>query len=247
MQLIVVTALLASSAPALCAQPAAAAAGPSIGDLPRRIVKDLRRVATRRPLESLVAGGALALASRPGDPHVVASVSGNRPLEEALDGGAWAGNGFVQVGGAAAAYGVGEWLHRPALASTGADLIEAQAVSGLMTQVVKIAVNRQRPDGGHYSFPSGHSSASFATATILARRLGWRYGCLAYAGAVYIATSRIADRRHYLSDVVFGASLGIAGGYAVGLASGPQRLSVRIVPVARGVMIGGALRVKGMK
>jgi membrane-associated phospholipid phosphatase len=233
--------LVATSGGSLRAQdqPATAQA-PRAVELPGRILKDTRRLASKTPILALSLGGALALAARPSDGRVVASLSGSRPAEAWLDAGSGLGNGFVQVGGAAAVYGIGEWLHRPALASLGADLIEAQAVTGVVTQALKVGVNRRRPDGGRHGFPSGHASASFATAAVIARRYGWRYGSLAYAGAAYVAASRLADRQHYLSDVIFGAAIGVAGAYTVEMSPRAGRLTVGGAPVRRGVMLAGA-------
>jgi membrane-associated phospholipid phosphatase len=222
-------------------QPAEAPA-PRAGELPRRILKDTRRLASKTPIITLSLGGALALAARNTDGRVVASLSGSRSAEQWLDAGSGLGNGCVQAGGAAAVYGMGEWLHRPALASLGADLIEAQAVTGVVTQALKVTVNRRRPDGGRHGFPSGHSSASFATAAVLARRFGWRYGSLAYAGAAYVAASRLTERQHYLSDVMFGAAVGVAGAYTLDISPRVGRVTVSGAPLARGVMVTGAWR-----
>jgi membrane-associated phospholipid phosphatase len=215
---------------------------PRVQELPGRILKDIRRLGSKKPIVTLALGGALALAARPSDGQVVASLSGNRRAEESLDAGSSAGTGLVQVGGAVAVYGLGQWLHRPALASLGAELIEAQAVTGLATQGVKLAVDRTRPDGGRHGFPSGHASASFATATVIARRFGWRYGSFAYAAAVYVAASRVADRHHYPSDVIFGAAVGVAGAQTVAIPRRAGRLTIGAATVPRGAMIAGAWR-----
>ena len=36
-----------------------------------------------------------------------------------------------------------------------------------------------------------------------------------FAIATYVATSRLSENRHFLSDVIFGASLGMASGWTV--------------------------------
>jgi len=77
-------------------------------------------------------------------------------------------------------------------------------------------VRRERPDGSNnLSFPSGHSSVTFATATVIERHLGWRKAIAAYAIASYVAMSRIHDDQHYLSDVIFGAAVGSIAGRTV--------------------------------
>jgi hypothetical protein len=80
-----------------------------------------------------------------------------------------------------------------------------------------------------FSFPSGHSASSFATAAVLQRHFGWKVGVPAYVIAGYVATARVHDNRHYLSDVVFGAAMGIAGERTVMRAG---RYTVRVTPAA---------------
>ena len=75
--------------------------------------------------------------------------------------------------------------------------------------IFKQATRRSRPEGTGYSFPSGHTTVTFASATVLQRHFGWKVGLPAYAVASYVAASRVEMKRHYLSDVAFGAALGI--------------------------------------
>jgi membrane-associated phospholipid phosphatase len=82
-----------------------------------------------------------------------------------------------------------------------------------LTNVLKNAVKGKRPDNStNDSFPSGHTSVAFATATYFA----WEYKekvpwspALFYGLASVVGLGRIANNRHYLSDVLFGAGLGI--------------------------------------
>jgi hypothetical protein len=88
------------------------------------------------------------------------------------------------------------------------DLIESLAISEGLTQLLKYATNRERPDGsGRNSFPSGHAADTFAFATALERHLGWKGAVPAYILASYVAISRLPANRHWLSDAVFGASV----------------------------------------
>ena len=57
--------------------------------------------------------------------------------------------------------------------------------------------------------------ATFTTATILLRHFGAKAGVPAYAMAIYVAASRLHDNKHYASDVIFGAGIGIISGRAV--------------------------------
>lgn len=62
------------------------------------------------------------------------------------------------------------------------------------------------------SFPSGHSTASFAIATVLAKRFPM-WGPLWLALAVFVGVSRVLRGSHFLTDVVGGAVLGILSGW----------------------------------
>ncbi len=89
-------------------------------------------------------------------------------------------------------------------------LAEAFASSMAVVYVLKPTIDRTRPDGGHQSFPSGHAASAFAGAAFLERRYGWRLGIPAYALASFVGVSRVEAKRHYTSDVVAGAAIGIA-------------------------------------
>ena len=80
-----------------------------------------------------------------------------------------------------------------------------------LTYAFKYGVGRLRPDGSdNRSFPSGHSSVAFATATMYQMWYGWKAGVPAYAFATITAFQRLDDNRHWLSDVIMGAAIGIA-------------------------------------
>jgi membrane-associated phospholipid phosphatase len=87
----------------------------------------------------------------------------------------------------------------------------ATIFTGITTMAIKYTARRKRPDGSdNYSFPSGHSSFSFNGATFLYRRYGITWGIPAYAVASFVGFSRVAKQKHYITDVIFGAGIGIA-------------------------------------
>ena len=96
--------------------------------------------------------------------------------------------------------------------------------SVLVNGAVKSLFRRERPahaeERPHHlrrpltsSFPSGHASAAFMAATLLAERT--RVKPLWYALAGVVAASRVHTRIHHASDVVAGAALGLALGLVV--------------------------------
>ena len=89
----------------------------------------------------------------------------------------------------------------------------AAGSGSLIASVLKAVVGRPRPRGDSGSFPSGHATAAFAAAFVLARRFP-RFRILAYFGAAVISATRVLLHKHYLSDVLAGAALGLAIGAA---------------------------------
>lgn len=111
--------------------------------------------------------------------------------------------------------------------------IEAIAQSDRMgyTNVFKYAVSCERPNGqDERSFPSGHTSNAFALAAVVERHYGWKAGIPGYALASLVGVSRLQRNKHYLSDVLAGATLGYVvgrtvvrvNGGAIGGSKGPQ-------------------------
>ena len=98
----------------------------------------------------------------------------------------------------------------------------ATALSGLWVQMIKHLIGRPRPRlaavaifpvgpsfaSGYDSFPSGHATASFALALILAHYFP-RGKIFYYGVAALISFSRIYTDSHYTSDTWSGAGLGL--------------------------------------
>ena len=66
-----------------------------------------------------------------------------------------------------------------------------------------------------YSFPSGHTIASFEACTVLMLH-DKRLGIPATVLAILIAFSRLYLTVHYLTDILAGAALGLAAAWALG-------------------------------
>lgn len=83
---------------------------------------------------------------------------------------------------------------------------------GVVT-LLKNTTHELRPDGSDYhSFPSGHTAQAFAAATFLSEEYKYRFKWMPYAAygvASSIGLLRVANNKHYISDVLVGAGIGI--------------------------------------
>jgi membrane-associated phospholipid phosphatase len=131
---------------------------------------------------------------------------------------------------------------------------ESLIFAGVWYETLQLGSNRPRPGKGDdrddfnlvpwtrnrgHSFPSGHTTAAFAVATIAAHE--WRdvpgIAPLAYGLATGVAFSRINDDAHWASDVFVGAVIGW------GMATGIERLhskpaSLTVTPIVSGTIKG---------
>jgi membrane-associated phospholipid phosphatase len=86
-------------------------------------------------------------------------------------------------------------------------------VSGVAALTIKKITKRSRPDGSdNHSFPSGHATSAFASAEFLKQEykdVSPIYGYAGYSIATATAVMRLYNKKHWLSDVVAGAGLGI--------------------------------------
>ena len=222
---------------------AAPAHAQSIASLVTSLPSDFAHLFT--PANGIIAGagGAGSLAIHPRDEEIAADIyqpSGGR--RDFFRAGATIGDGVEQNAFALGAYVVGRVWRKPGVASTGADLIDAQIVNGVLTQGIKSATHRTRPNGGRRSFPSGHTSATFATAEVIREHYGWTWGVPLYALGGYVSVSRMVDNKHWASDVIFGTAIGIVSGRAASFGHGQQRVSVAPSLLPNGFAVVGSIR-----
>ncbi len=110
---------------------------------------------------------------------------------------------------------------------TGVNIIFALAFTQMLCEIIlKHIVRRERPvwkladeeqlvhRPKYYSFPSGHTSASFCVVSVMMLRCQPFTFIIALFFAVMIAFSRVYLRVHYLSDVLVGMVLGLVCGAA---------------------------------
>lgn len=88
------------------------------------------------------------------------------------------------------------------------------ATASAIGLVGKLTIDEKRPDlTSNDSFPSNHTANSFAAATTMYRRYGWKYGAPAYVVASLVGNGRVRAHRHHWRDVLAGALLGTSSGW----------------------------------
>ena len=99
------------------------------------------------------------------------------------------------------------FLQRTAVAAS------SYIIMAAIVNVMKWSIPVLRPDGSAYnSFPSGHTATAFTGAHLLGKEYGRLYPAAAAAGYLTATTTglcRMANKRHWLSDVAAGAGIGI--------------------------------------
>jgi len=175
-------------------------------------------------------GAGAALLAHPADDNLNAHLVGKKSADRFWKAGSIVGSASTQIGVSVGLYVIGRYLVPPnpdqpvtegasprtnRWSHMGLDLLRAQIVSQTLVHAVKYSVRRDRPTGECCSFPSGHAATAFAAAAVIERHMGYRMSVPAMAIATYVATSRLHDNRHFLSDVVFGSALGTATGWTV--------------------------------
>ncbi len=118
--------------------------------------------------------------------------------------------------------------YAPVVIMYGADILGAKAknhwfdqtkylfisnfVSRYTTRGLKSLTAKTRPNGSSKSFPSGHSTAAFSNASVLYNEFYESSPLLAYSGYTFAASTavfRMFNNKHWLSDVMVGAGIGI--------------------------------------
>jgi membrane-associated phospholipid phosphatase len=186
----------------------APSAEPSLRTLLPDLVDDVRRLPSNPATASVAIGGILS----------VSLSSLDDELADWEPEGVFTNGTFFNCAVLAAVtlgtYGVAHLAGSNHVKHVTVDVLRAQLVSLGLTYALKYSVGRERPDhSSEDSFPSGHAAQTFASATVLARHLGPQATWPALVAASFIALSRVNQNRHYLSDVVFGAGLGVAVGW----------------------------------
>lgn len=151
-------------------------------------------------------------------------------------------------------YATGLVLDEPGIRRAGRHVLQSALYAAAITGAIKVLVGRHRPqlEDGPYvlegpslkdeynSFPSGHTTLAFAVSSALAAEIDdpWATAGL-YGLAAVTALSRMHADRHWGSDVVFGAVIGIVSGYGVEHLHdpAPEETGLIIMPTIDGIAL----------
>jgi membrane-associated phospholipid phosphatase len=202
------------------------------------VAHDYRNMVSWETAQWLAIGGVVSLVVAEADEALrEATQDPEAPVTLAREPGATYGNTTIQLPLAIGWWAVAHAAGSERGAAAGRDLLRAQISAFSWTYAIKYAVDRQRPNGDPRSFPSGHSSATFAAAMVFQEHYGWKVGVPLFAAAAYTAASRITVNKHWASDVAFGAFVGMASGRTVTLQLRRARFTVAPVRTAGGAAI----------
>lgn len=144
------------------------------------------------------------------------------------EGAYWAGHGAVQITLCILWLLAAKYYRAKTEFYHGAAGLAAVIGSGIIVQILKHLVGRARPrmtlppwehigpsfDSDLHSFPSGHTTTSFALAAVLASRFP-RQAWIFYLIAGLVGVGRVVGGSHYPSDVLAGAILGLVVGWVL--------------------------------
>jgi hypothetical protein len=148
------------------------------------------------------------------------------------DAFAAAGNPGTHFALAGLFYLVGQQAQDEKTFEVGRTLFSALIINGLTVLAGQAATWDRSPNGEWGTFPSGHTSSTFVVASVMHEAYGPLVGVPLYGLGALVGISRLDDREHYLSDVLFGAVLGTVIGHSVASGRDPEIFGWKVVPYA---------------
>ncbi|TFG65642.1 MAG: phosphatase PAP2 family protein [Gemmatimonadales bacterium] len=203
-------------------------------------------------------GSLLAIESLKG---IDASLSPDSPptgfTEDLVRMGNAFGNGVVVYSLGGVAFLGGELFGVSRLSRVGIRALGALAASSVIVLPAKVTVGRHRPSGGggdsdefdsfafnaeSFAFPSGHTASAFALAGAVSNEFSedapW-VPYVAYPLALLTGVSRVVDRKHWATDVIAGAAVGIFAAEFSGRLFGSRETQRGIVGSIRPIVSAG--------
>ena len=110
-------------------------------------------------------------------------------------------------------------------------LLIALGLNDATVGVAKLAVNDRSPNGKRFGFPSGHTSSSFAFASVVHDYYGPWVAAPFYGIGVFTGWGRLWDREHRFTDVWYGELIGTVIGHSVGLRHSMHLMEMQVTPL----------------
>lgn len=165
------------------------------------------------------------------------------------------GSGLYSIPSLGILYGYGAIWHNDKAKETSLKGLEAFLLTGVVVQIIKEITQRHRPYADNpsnpylwngpfnlipdASFPSGHSAAAFAVATVISysyKNLIW-VPIICYSLASLTAMARVVENNHWASDAFVGSAIGFAIGRLVYHGSYRRLQILPISAVGQGVSL----------
>src|SRR5262245_13004402 len=181
-----------------------------LAQIPRDLARNSLHLFSTNNVAPLIIGGLATAATHTADDSVLNQfATGHRLSPAGKFAGRQLGSGPVVMASVGGLWTLSRFRGSAKFAQFSDDLLQASALNSLVTLGLKESVRRTRPDGSNRrSFPSGPTSSAFAVATVVSHHYGLKSSIAAYTLAGLVGVSRIDARKHYLSDVVAGATTG---------------------------------------
>ena len=192
---------------------------------------DARRLLAPPQLHLVLAGMAMGGLATRIDDRLEWELPGGGVPGAALDLAGYYGSTGRTAAAGAVLWTLASWRNLGGLKTQSEEVLRSVAAAALIVAPLKLAARRRRPDGSdRFSFPSGHTATAFSLSSVLARRHGPAIGIPAYGLAVLVPVGRIGKKKHYFSDALAGACIGIAAGWAVETGRSNPALQAGIYP-----------------
>lgn len=147
---------------------------------------------------------------------------------------------YAQFVPAAAVYVLGAFGNKPKhdAINHSVILLKSELIMNVIIIPLKNMTNVMRPDStSRKSFPSGHTAQAFLAANFLRHEYGHKsiwYSIAGYSLATGVGLFRLANNRHWLSDVLAGAGIGLLSSelaYATHKYKWNRKKQISVVPL----------------
>jgi len=223
-----------------------------VRNLPHDLWDDTKSIVTWKNALVLGAGAGLAVGLRQHTDHEAREYVKEHPLRWGAGSKIFRipGDPQYQVPVLAGVYTYSLFRQDPEFHNFMRTTVSSYSIAALSTVALKGITNTRRPSDefldGRWGFPSGHVSTCFAVSATIDEYYGWPAALPAYVLSGLVGWSRIDQREHDVSDVVFGSLMGYVIGHSVARTrlnrDGQFQIEPWVDPLDRGGGAGGGVQ-----